>query len=216
MTPRLRRVEKTADTRRRLLDAARRVFLRHGFAAASLEMVVAEAGLTKGAVYSRFRSKADLFLALLEERIATRIGEMEAAAASQSTPLGVATALSRQWDARLRTEADWSLLAIEFRIHAARVPQLNRRYAVLHARLRDAMARLIEREARAAGETLSASADDLVRAALALGTGTALERCVDGDAVPADLNERMGAAIVRGLGGAGGAAPPRGVARRSR
>jgi len=199
MPERVSRAARTAETRRRLLDAARRVFLRRGFAGASLDMVVREAGLTKGAVYSRFRSKADLFLALLDERITGRIAEMGAAAAGEHGPVGLATALSRQWDERLRADADWSRLAIEFRLHAARVPALNRRYAALHARLRGAMAELIEREAREVGETLPVEAEDLARAALALGTGTVLERCAEGDAFPAHLNEIVNRAIFHGL-----------------
>ena len=164
MKRRIPRTEQTAETRRRLLDAARRVFLRRGWAGTSLDLVVTEAGLTKGAVYSRFRSKADLFLALLEERVARRIADMEAAAAHEHGALGLATALSRQWDERLRADADWSLVALEFRLHAARLPALNRRYAALHARLRRAMAGLIEREAREAGEELPIPAEDLARA----------------------------------------------------
>lgn len=192
-------MDRTEAVRRRLLDAARRVFLRSGFAGASLDMVVAEAGFTKGVVYSRFRSKADLFLALLEERIEARIAEVAAAAAAESSPLGLATALSRQWDARLQIDEAWSLVAIEFRLHAARVPALNRRYAALHARLRGAMADLVAREAREAGERLPIPAEDLVRAALALGTGSVLERCAEGDAFPVDLNELVTRAMMHGL-----------------
>src|SRR5258705_13817864 len=81
MPKRVPRLVRTEDTRRRLLEAARRVFLKRGWFGTSLEMIVREAGLTKGAVYSRFKSKADLFLALLEERIAERIVDTEAGAA---------------------------------------------------------------------------------------------------------------------------------------
>ena len=202
MRHRVPRTEQTAETRRRLLDAARRVFLRRGWAGTSLDLVVTEAGLTKGAVYSRFRSKADLFLALLEERVAGRIADMEAAAAAEHGSLGLATAISRQWDDRLRADADWSLVALEFRLHAARVPALNRRYAALHARLRGAIAAMIEREAREAGEMLPISAEDLARASLALGTGAVIERCAEGDAYPPHLNEIANRAMVLGLAAA--------------
>lgn len=202
MRRRVPRTAQTAATRRRLLDAARGVFLRRGWAGTSLDLVVTEAGLTKGAVYSRFRSKADLFLALLEERVASRIAAMEAAAAAEHGSLGLATALSRQWDERLRADAEWSRVALEFRLHASRVPALNRRYAALHARLRDAIAGMIEREARESGETLPIPAADLARASLALGTGAVLERCAEGDAFPAHLNEIASRAIVLGLAAA--------------
>ena len=127
----MRRIEKTEDTRRKLLAAARRVFLRLGFHNSSLDQVAEEAGFTKGVVYSRFASKADLFLAILEERIDQRIVEMRTAVAALEGLLAVATVLSRQWDERLRQDEQWSLLLIEFRLHAARNPALNQRYAAL-------------------------------------------------------------------------------------
>ena len=65
--PRLTREESKARTRADLLRAARRLFVRNGFAATSLADIAEEAALTKGAVYSNFESKEDLFLALLQE-----------------------------------------------------------------------------------------------------------------------------------------------------
>ena len=62
---RLTREESKARTRAELLRAARRLFLRNGFVSTSLADIADEAGLTKGAVYSNFESKEDLFLALL-------------------------------------------------------------------------------------------------------------------------------------------------------
>jgi len=56
-----------ARKRAELLRAARRLFVRNGFAATSLADIAEEAALTKGAVYSNFESKEDLFLALLQE-----------------------------------------------------------------------------------------------------------------------------------------------------
>jgi AcrR family transcriptional regulator len=64
---RLTREESKARTRQELLRAANRLFVRNGFVATSLADIAEEAGLTKGAVYSNFESKEDLFLALLEE-----------------------------------------------------------------------------------------------------------------------------------------------------
>jgi AcrR family transcriptional regulator len=64
---RLTREESKARTRKELLRAANRLFVRNGFVATSLADIAEEAGLTKGAVYSNFESKEDLFLALLHE-----------------------------------------------------------------------------------------------------------------------------------------------------
>jgi AcrR family transcriptional regulator len=199
MPKRIPRLVRTEDTRRRLLEAARRVFLRRGWAATSLEMIVREAGLTKGAVYSRFRSKADLFLALLEERIAERIADIQAVAAAEHGPAGLAAAIGRRWDDSMPAELAWHRVGIEFRLHAARIPALNRRYAALHARLRHAIADIIEGEARENGQTLAIPADDLARASMALLTGMVLERCADGDAYPEYLTETINRAVMLGL-----------------
>ena len=65
LTPERRR----AMTREHLLEAAAVVFARNGYHGASLDEVAAAAGFTKGAVYSNFKSKEDLFLALIDHRI---------------------------------------------------------------------------------------------------------------------------------------------------
>ena len=65
---RLTRRERKAETRAALLEAAARTFGRRGFYAASVAEVAEEAGYSKGAVYSNFESKEDLFMTLLEGR----------------------------------------------------------------------------------------------------------------------------------------------------
>jgi AcrR family transcriptional regulator len=142
MRKRKSRAELTEDNGRRLLQAARKVFTRRGFHAATLDQVAEAAGFTKGAVYARFESKADLMLALLEQRLGERIGQIEAAAQSGAgaTAETTALALGRQWIELNRGERDWALLLAEFRAHVARDPALNARYRVLHSRLRKAMA----------------------------------------------------------------------------
>src|SRR5216683_2872866 len=64
LTPERRR----AMTRQHLLDAAAIVFARDGFHGSTLDEVAATAGFSKGAVYSNFKSKDDLFLELLHDR----------------------------------------------------------------------------------------------------------------------------------------------------
>jgi AcrR family transcriptional regulator len=64
---RLTRDESKARTRAELLRAANRLFLRDGYAQTSLAAIAEEAAVTKGAVYSNFESKEDLFLAVMRE-----------------------------------------------------------------------------------------------------------------------------------------------------
>ncbi|USG64407.1 TetR family transcriptional regulator [Brevibacillus ruminantium] len=55
-----------ADTRTKILNSANRVFAKHGYSRATLDLIAHEAGMTKGAVYWHFSSKSDLFLTLCE------------------------------------------------------------------------------------------------------------------------------------------------------
>src|SRR3954466_1955281 len=66
--PRITRSERRAQTRAALLDAAARVFVERGFAGTSVEAIAADAGYTRGAFYSNFATKEELFVALLQER----------------------------------------------------------------------------------------------------------------------------------------------------
>ena len=57
---RLSRAEAKAVTRQRVLDAAEAAFADEGFGGASLDRIAEAAGLTRGAIYSSFRDKADV------------------------------------------------------------------------------------------------------------------------------------------------------------
>ena len=62
---RLTRAQQQALTRERLLAAAEQVLARHGYGGASIDLITAEAGYSKGAIYSNFESKEAVFLELL-------------------------------------------------------------------------------------------------------------------------------------------------------
>src|SRR5271169_7211638 len=74
-----------AQTRKRLLKAAGAVFAERGYDRASLDDVAVGAGLTKGAVYSSFDSKEELFYAMMRERIRERLELVTQAVERQAT-----------------------------------------------------------------------------------------------------------------------------------
>jgi AcrR family transcriptional regulator len=76
MRRRLTRAERQAQTRQELLDAAARVFVRRGFQGSSVEEISAEAGYTRGAFYSNFKSKDEILVELLREHVYTRYTSM--------------------------------------------------------------------------------------------------------------------------------------------
>ena len=94
MAKRLNRVEQGERNRALVLAAARRVFLERGYSGATLEAIAEDAGFSKGVVYSQFAGKPDLFLALLDARIAER-AEHNASAILQRAGSGIPRAIVR-------------------------------------------------------------------------------------------------------------------------
>lgn len=176
--PKLTRAQRSAATRRELLDAAQRRFLRDGYHGTSLDDIADEAGYTKGAVYSTFKSKGGLFLALFDEVVDRRIEELRAVLAPHDSDDAKLAALASQpVDER---NSQFLLLAIEFWVHAAREPELLHAFSASYRRLRSRLTELAP-----AGQPFLEQRWAIVT--LALSNGMALERLIDPDGVPDDL-----------------------------
>jgi AcrR family transcriptional regulator len=196
---RLTRTESKARTRSALVDAGRRVFLERGYHGATLEAVADAAGFSTGAVYSAFDGKADLFLAVFDARVADRARQLVRAGAAAASAAEQGADLAREFTVVSKQERDWSLLVIEFWVHAARDPELRRRFAQRHDALKTAIGRVIDQMLARTGERLSLDSDQLAMAAIALGNGLTLERLAHPDGVPDELFPTLGALIMGGL-----------------
>lgn len=187
---RLTRTESAARTRSRLLAAAQRVLFERGFHGASLEAVAEEAALTKGAVYSRFESKADLFLAYQEERnkqTIQRVGDQLADLGPGDWPLDV---IVEHWRDRLLGESlEQSLLVIEFWASACRDPEVHRRFSDQHERVMAGVAERVDQAAARLGVTLPLPALELVRLSTGIAHGLALEQLMNPEKVDARMIE---------------------------
>jgi AcrR family transcriptional regulator len=183
---RLNRAEQNERNRRLVLGAARRVFLARGYHGATVAEIAAEAGFSKGVVYSQFGAKADLFMALLEQRIGER-AEQNAALAQGASGDRALAALLEQAVRADRAEPAWSLLLIEFRVHAARDPELNSRYAAAHRRTIDGIAAVISALCQRSGQDPPFPARQLAEVVFALSWGAQLEQAASPDALPDPL-----------------------------
>ena len=109
--------EKSKD---RILTAAYKTISKVGYAAATVDKIAAEAGLTKGSVYWHFATKKDLFLALLEKRLAHRLIEYPkyAYAAAQSADMlpGLTAMLNNQISFAL-SDPDWQKIYLSYLLH---------------------------------------------------------------------------------------------------
>jgi len=123
---------KTKETRVRLLEAAETIFVRDGYEGAELGEIAALAGRTKGAIYAQFKSKEDVFLALVEDRTQRARAQMEGLLASSTTVEQNLKVLRSFYLERVEDEA-WSLLLLEFKLFAMRHPELKKRFQTMYA-----------------------------------------------------------------------------------
>ncbi|MCI2416929.1 TetR family transcriptional regulator [Saccharopolyspora sp. K220] len=126
-----RKTARRAKTRERLLDAAYRQFSEHGINGTSIEAVTDDAGFTRGAFYSNFASKEELFFALAERENRLRLENLRERFDDAVAMLGrtgrkpdpelieevIADILAAQPENR-----QWCLLNSEFRLLAMRDP----------------------------------------------------------------------------------------------
>lgn len=177
-------------TRAALLEAALETFAEHGFHAASIEQICERAGYTRGAYYSNFASKEELFLALFDEhseRIVQRLAEaVDALGPDDYTLERVAELASRVEP----DERDWYLVSTEFTLHAIRDPQAAWVLARHDARLRAEIARAIELVLRRSGRELTVDADRFARMIVALREGGLAQSYVEPAALPPGTLER--------------------------
>jgi AcrR family transcriptional regulator len=196
---RLSRVESKEQTRRRLLEAAARVFRRRGYRGASVEAIAAEAGYTVGALYSNFEGKDDLLLALLEEEIGAITKRVVAAAAEADDAIEKRRRGALEWMAVLDEERGFYVLLIEFWSLWVRDPELRPEHAERFAALRRALGLLVEEQTRQLGLSLRLSPEEVGAAVVALADGLALQRLADPEAFSDELLATLLATLIPAL-----------------
>jgi AcrR family transcriptional regulator len=190
VTPhRLSRDERRSQTRERLLDAAVDVFNRLGYGGASLEAVADAAGYTKGAVYSNFATKAELFRAVMERTQGGRAAESETLMRERS--LGEFVDLMGGLIAdQAANEESFDLLTVEFWLAAMRDPALRAELADGYRSMRESLGPVIERGLAADGVRSRFGGSELATLLSAIGTGILLQYYLEPRAVDPELLPR--------------------------
>jgi AcrR family transcriptional regulator len=184
-------------TRQRLLDAAAEVFAEVGLDAASVEAVCERAGFTRGAFYSNFSSKDELFLELAGRvsdeklsRVTERVRELESEALG---PLSPGELVGRLLDVENDNRAGVLLLS-EIRNHALRDGALAASYIAWEDAMVSRVAALIRDVGRASGLPFKLPPEDMARMFLATWETAALRAAMDGldeEELCRAINERM-------------------------
>ena len=187
---RLSRKEKQAETRKRLLDAAERVFLRRGLQGSSVEEITGEAGFTRGAFYSNFKSKDELFVELLQDRVYRRYAEMAEQAQEQpGTPRErLRWGIERVRDVQRQEGGNLLFrLWLECLTQAARDEGFRKLAATFWSGNRDVLAEQTKATFEEVGRKPPVPPKQIATAMIALDVGLAVQHLVDPDEAPLDL-----------------------------
>jgi len=185
---------KREEVRRRLLDAALAVFAKHGFDAANLDQIAEAAGLTKGAIYSNFTGKDDLFYAMMTEQVLARVESIRSVltvgAADIRTPQDLRDVGGLLTEA-FTEQREWRMVFLDFWRRAVRDDDVRIRFIAHRRTLRDAIAAGVDEFLGGEPPIGDFTVDDVVTVVLALSNGLAIEQYVDPSAVSADLFGRV-------------------------
>lgn len=172
------RKESHALTRQRLIETAHRLFLTEGYNATSLDRVAAEAGFSKGAVYSNFATKPELGLAVLDALHLER-GLSLVAALEGAVTIDEQLTAFEGWANRNIGDVGWTTFEGEFATSTRMIDEIRPQLAERRQAITDVMAGLIEHVANESGLTLKLPPAEVATYLLALGIGLGVQRAFD-------------------------------------
>ena len=132
---RLTREESKEVTRMRLIEAAERLFVRKGFDDASVEEISETAGYSRGAFYSNFDNKEQVFLGLIDRRLPKALDNV----LRQASEPAERSAAVREWFSNQWRLKDFIALRMEFSRRAMRDRSVRKHLAELRRRDRRRM-----------------------------------------------------------------------------
>ena len=194
--------QRRAETRRRLLEAARTVVAERGVTGATVEAMAAAADRTSGAIYDHFEGKAGLIVALLDQwKDAATAATLDDLAQAQ----GPAERLRSVWDnfAAPRSEDgdQWVLLEHELWLYACRQSEAHDAAADRYAEIRSRLAQGLTEGMLGDGSDLApAQAEAAATLMIGLMIGLEMQRRLDPPAVP----DRLAVLGLRALASAPG------------
>ena len=187
---RLTREESRELTRRRLVDAAAEVIPQTGYPAATVEEIAETAGYSRGAFYSNFKTKDELFLALMRQVADVKHEMVSAIFDEGGTPEALFERL-RAFYAIACRQRGYFLLWSEAKMHATRDAEFRKGLNELDRETRTHIAGYVARYYEETGITPPTAPESIALALVALADGMALIQMLDPEAVPQDIVESV-------------------------
>nr|WP_315400330.1 TetR/AcrR family transcriptional regulator [uncultured Duganella sp.] len=192
---RLSRGDSQAQTRARLIETARQLFVANGYGGTSIRDIADRAGYSQGAFYSNFAGKEEVLLELLRGHMEAEGAQLAALAAGAGrAPQQIFDELE-SWAASLNRDAAWSMLSIELQLHAHRSADFAVKYQAVWDAHRARLGAVVGQLFATLGRTPPAAPDELAGAFMALAHGLALQ----GPGNQPDPSGRLILVFLRGL-----------------
>jgi AcrR family transcriptional regulator len=188
---RLTREESRDQTRQRLLDAAEKLIAKKGLAATSVEDIADAAGYTRGAFYSNFGGKNDLFIELLRRDHQQATDEMNALL-SDDIPVDQLQSRTREMYSQLYRDNECFMNWTEARMAAARDAKFRTKLSALMQEKRMQIAKFIEYFYGRVGVTPPAAPEEMAMGFMSLVEGVTLFML----STPQDINAAQAESIL--------------------
>ncbi|PWV72821.1 TetR family transcriptional regulator [Nocardia neocaledoniensis] len=172
------RKESHALTRERLIETAKRLFLSDGYNVTSLDKVAAEAGFSKGAVYSNFATKHELGLAVIDVVHVERAQSLSEAVMGHDDMDARIEAFARWADENIG-DVGWTALEVEFATSTRHLPEVRTELAARRRSMTALLGSLVQVQADEMGFELPIPAEDAALQLLSLGIGLGVQRAID-------------------------------------
>jgi TetR/AcrR family transcriptional regulator, transcriptional repressor of aconitase len=191
---RLTREESQAQTRATLITVGRKHFLRYGLGGAVAEKIAEDAGYSRGALYSNFDGKEELFVAVIREEQANRLDFFRSLLEDEPSPK---KRLEKFRDALadLVTDHDWIVLRAEFEVGALRSEPIRKSFVEAHRQQRRDGGELFRCLLRSPDLTSRLTPDEFMTVMINLAHGLAVTQRILG----AELSQKSTRNLVQSL-----------------
>jgi AcrR family transcriptional regulator len=191
---RLTREQSKDQTRQRLLDAAQGIFMKKGFVAASVEDIAEAAGYTRGAFYSNFRSKPELFLELLRRDHEAMQADLQDIFKEGASREEMEDSVLRYYS-RLPFRNECFLLWVEAKLLAARDARFRTRFSAFMNEKLEGLTEYISEFSSQVGTPLTLPAATLAMGLMGLIDGVQFMRTVD----PQNVSDQVAETVLAGF-----------------
>ncbi|MBU5267528.1 TetR/AcrR family transcriptional regulator [Virgibacillus proomii] len=184
---RLTREESKQQTRKELLKVASEMFAKQGFYSTSVDQIAEEAGYSKGAIYSNFGSKDDLFLSVFKENQKEDLQNLKTIAEKYNSLDEFINMIEQNHQYERKENQDWSILKLEFLLYAMRDASVREKLAPILQESRSQMINILKGFYQPNDQKHLVSIDKLAFLLLSLDIGIGIQSYVDEESIPENV-----------------------------